>query len=116
MVQVCMSCDSFADTLNGLCCDCARLQAEGQCEREQAEGACEVCHDVKPLTEELCDYCSFHFGDTVTPDGLEYVFPQGNQWRNRIFYDPKVGEYYDRGGDMYLTLEQMGAFGQVFRV
>lgn len=26
------------------------------------------------------------------------------------------GSYYDRGADMYLTLEQMGAFAQIFRV
>ena len=44
-------------------------------------------------------------------DGLERVFSAGHQYYDRIFYDVKEGEYYDRCSDLYITLEQVKTFG-----
>lgn len=44
-------------------------------------------------------------------DGLERVFSPGHELHDRIFYDVKAGEYYDRGSDLYLTLDEARAFG-----
>jgi len=43
--------------------------------------------------------------------GLEVVFSPGNQWHERIFYDPKEGKYYDANSDVYLSLQEAAAFG-----
>jgi hypothetical protein len=43
--------------------------------------------------------------------GLERVFPAGHQYHDRIFYDAAEGQYYDRGSDFYLTLQEVAAFG-----
>lgn len=63
---VCSNCGDRAELLNGLCCDCHRLEME--CQGDQA----------------------FHLGETS--DGLEQVFCQGHQYHNRIFYDTREGE------------------------
>lgn len=42
---------------------------------------------------------------------LETVFSPGHQFHDRIYYDAKEGAYYDRYSDIYLTLEQVRAFG-----
>lgn len=42
---------------------------------------------------------------------LEQVFPIGNQWHNRIFYDRAEGKYYDRATDIYLELSDLRAYG-----
>jgi len=34
--------------------------------------------------------------------GLEPVYPMTNQWAERIFYDPREGQYYDAFTDLYL--------------
>lgn len=44
-------------------------------------------------------------------DGLEQVFSEGHEFHSRIFYDRHAGQYYDRGTDLYLTLEEAQAFG-----
>jgi len=46
-----------------------------------------------------------------THDGLEYVFSTGHELHEVIFYDPSVGQYYNRSTDLYLTLEETKAFG-----
>lgn len=43
--------------------------------------------------------------------GLERVFSAGHEHHDRIFYDRKQGSYYDRASDMFITLEQVKAFG-----
>lgn len=53
---------------------------------------------------------------TVAAEGdfdnsLERVFPETNQWHDRIFYDPTEGKYYDKYSDVYLSLEEAHAFG-----
>ncbi len=50
-----------------------------------------------------------------TARALEAVFPPGNQWHDRIFYDTVEGKYYDKYSDVYLSLEEMKAFGSAFR-
>jgi hypothetical protein len=42
---------------------------------------------------------------------LETVFSENHQYHNRIFYDRAEGQYYDRHTDIYLTLDQVRAFG-----
>lgn len=44
-------------------------------------------------------------------DGLERVFSKGHQYYDRIFYDTKEGSYYDRHTDLYLSLDDVRAFG-----
>jgi hypothetical protein len=44
-------------------------------------------------------------------NGLERVFSKGHQYHDRVFYDAREGQYYDRGTDLYLTLEEAHAFG-----
>lgn len=44
-------------------------------------------------------------------DGLERVFSKGHELHDRIFYDVREGQYYDRGSDLYLTLAEAQAFG-----
>jgi hypothetical protein len=46
----------------------------------------------------------------VTRPGLENVFPVGNQWHDRIYYDPKEGKYYDAYSDFYISLEEFETF------
>mgnify|MGYP000926004384 CR=1 FL=1 len=41
----------------------------------------------------------------------ERVFPEGHQYHDRIWYDYQEGSYYDRSTDMFLTLEEVKAFG-----
>lgn len=48
-------------------------------------------------------------GDDMTK--LEHVFPKGHQYHDRIFYDYQEGQYYDKGTDMYLSLDEVKAFG-----
>lgn len=43
--------------------------------------------------------------------GLEWVFSEGHRYRERIFYDPREGAYYDRWTDMFLTVEEARGFG-----
>ena len=43
--------------------------------------------------------------------GLEYVFPEGHQYHDRIFWDIEEGSYYDRYTDLYISLEQAELFG-----
>lgn len=42
---------------------------------------------------------------------LEVVFPHTHELFNRIAYDPQEGQYYDRYTDLYLSLEEVKAFG-----
>ena len=42
---------------------------------------------------------------------LEHVFSVGHPNRTRIFYDRAEGQYYDAATDLYLTLEEVRAFG-----
>ena len=44
-------------------------------------------------------------------NGLERVFSKGHQYYDRVFYDVRDGQYYDRVTDLYLTLEEAHAFG-----
>lgn len=44
-------------------------------------------------------------------NGLETVFSSGHQYHDRIFYDVKEGQYYDRHTDLYLTLDEAKSFG-----
>ncbi len=46
-----------------------------------------------------------------SPTMLETVFSPSHQYHDRIFYDVKEGSYYDKYSDIYLTLEQVRAFG-----
>ena len=43
--------------------------------------------------------------------GLERVFSPGNQFFDRVFYDPKEGKYYDRYSDIYLEPDELKKFG-----
>lgn len=43
-------------------------------------------------------------------DDLEHVLPEGHEYHDRIFYDRRAGQYYDRSTDFYLTLEEAAAF------
>lgn len=42
---------------------------------------------------------------------LETVFPVGHQFHDRVLYDRREGQYYDRYSDVYLTLADAKAFG-----
>lgn len=44
-------------------------------------------------------------------NGLERVFSTGHQFYDVIFYDTKAGEYYNRSTDLYLSLEEVKAYG-----
>ena len=44
-------------------------------------------------------------------DGLERVFSKGHEHYDRLFYDVREGQYYDRATDLYLTLDEVRAFG-----
>lgn len=44
-------------------------------------------------------------------EALERVFPEGNQWHDRIYYDIKEGKYYDAYTDLFLELEELRAYG-----
>ena len=44
-------------------------------------------------------------------DDLEVVFSPGNQWHDRIFWDRKAGQYYDKYTDIYLSLDELPAYG-----
>ena len=39
------------------------------------------------------------------------MFSKGHQYYDRVFYDSREGQYYDRATDLYLTLEEAHAFG-----
>lgn len=43
--------------------------------------------------------------------GLETVFSPAHPLHDRILYDAKEGSYYDRYSDVYLTLDEVKAFG-----
>ena len=42
---------------------------------------------------------------------LERVFPEDHPYYDRIFYDPKAGEYYDRNTDLYIDVDDLQAVG-----
>lgn len=42
---------------------------------------------------------------------LEHVFCEGHRYHNRIYYDYSEGKYYDQHTDLYLTLDEVAAFG-----
>lgn len=44
-------------------------------------------------------------------DGLEHVFSEENQFYDRIFWEESTKQYYDRYTDIYLSLEDVKAFG-----
>lgn len=44
-------------------------------------------------------------------NGLERVFCENHQYADRIFYDTTAGQYYDRASDLYLTLNEVAAYG-----
>jgi hypothetical protein len=41
----------------------------------------------------------------------ERVFPKGHENYDRIVYDRTAGEYYDRHTDLFLSLEELHAWG-----
>lgn len=43
--------------------------------------------------------------------GLEHVFSEGHEYHNRIFYDRIEGAYYDRATDLFLSLDELKAYG-----
>lgn len=42
---------------------------------------------------------------------LEKVFSPAHPLHDRILYDPQEGSYYDAHTDLYLTLQEVRAFG-----
>lgn len=40
--------------------------------------------------------------DTARKLNLEPIYPEHTQWADRIFYDPREGQYYDAYTDLYL--------------
>ena len=44
-------------------------------------------------------------------ENLERIFSPMSQWYDRIFYDTKEGKYYDKYIDMYLSYEELSAYG-----
>lgn len=43
--------------------------------------------------------------------GLEFVFSENHQLRDRIFYDFREGKYYDRSSDIFLENDDLKRFG-----
>ena len=44
-------------------------------------------------------------------DGLERVLSKGHENYDRLFYDTREGEYYDKCTDLFLTLEEAYSLG-----
>jgi hypothetical protein len=51
------------------------------------------------------------YREYLVMNNLEVVFPVGNQWHDRIFYDSLEGKYYDRYSDIYLEYDDLAAYG-----
>ena len=49
--------------------------------------------------------------DAKMRHGLEQVFPDGHQYADRLYYDPREGQYYDAYSDWYISLDEAKAFG-----
>lgn len=53
--------------------------------------------------------------DYAKRNGLETVFHKLHEFRNRIFYDPKNGSYYDRNSDVYISVNEFLAIAEACR-
>jgi len=40
--------------------------------------------------------------ETAIKQGLEPVYPEAHELGQRVFWDPREGQYYDAGTDLFL--------------